>query len=97
MAMDFNMQKKGKIANQSKNKLLEKREKIRTSVVEELDGQTVRIPGYLLPLELIGDRVNEFLLVPYVGACIHVPPPPLNQIVSVKIVGKEDRRLISLF
>jgi hypothetical protein len=25
----------------------------------------------------------DFLLVPYYGACIHVPPPPSNQIVHV--------------
>lgn len=49
-----------------------------------LDGKPVRIPGYLLPLEFDGDRVTEFLLVPYVGACIHTPPPPPNQIVHVK-------------
>ena len=49
-----------------------------------LDGKPVRIPGYLLPLEFDGDQVSEFLLVPYVGACIHTPPPPPNQIVHVK-------------
>lgn len=51
---------------------------------EELEGKTVRIPGYLLPLEFNGDKVTEFFLVPYVGACIHTPPPPPNQIVHVK-------------
>jgi len=50
-----------------------------------LDGQTVRIPGYLLPLETEGLAVREFLLVPFVGACIHVPPPPANQMVYVKL------------
>ena len=49
-----------------------------------LDGKQVRIPGYLLPLEFDDDRVTEFFLVPYVGACIHTPPPPPNQIVHVK-------------
>ncbi len=49
-----------------------------------LDGKQVRIPGYLLPLEFDGEKVTEFLLVPYVGACIHSPPPPPNQIVHVK-------------
>jgi hypothetical protein len=49
----------------------------------QLDGQRVRMPGYLLPLEFNGRKVNEFLLVPYVGACIHTPPPPPNQIVHV--------------
>ena len=54
------------------------------SVNAVLDGETVRMPGYLLPLEFSGKEVTEFLLVPYVGACIHTPPPPPNQIVHVK-------------
>ena len=48
-----------------------------------LDGKLVRIAGYLLPLEFSGKQVTEFLLVPWVGACIHTPPPPPNQIVHV--------------
>ncbi len=51
---------------------------------KELVDKPVRIPGYLLPLEYDGDKVTEFFLVPYVGACIHTPPPPPNQIVHVK-------------
>ena len=49
-----------------------------------LNGKLVRMPGYLLPIEFAGNRVTEFLLVPWVGACIHTPPPPPNQIVYVK-------------
>lgn len=49
-----------------------------------LNGQNVRLPGYLLPLEFTGKQVSEFLLVPWVGACIHTPPPPPNQIVHVR-------------
>jgi hypothetical protein len=49
-----------------------------------LNGQKIRIPGYLLPLEFSGKQVSEFLLVPWVGACIHTPPPPPNQIVHVR-------------
>lgn len=64
--------------------LMAKIKLIRTSFVEELNGQRVRIAGYLLPLEVSGTKVTEFLLVPYVGACIHVPPPPPNQIIYVK-------------
>lgn len=53
-------------------------------VVKELDGQQVKLPGYIVPLEVNEDgRTTEFLLVPYYGACIHVPPPPSNQIVHV--------------
>jgi hypothetical protein len=67
------------------NELMAKRKILQTSIVEELNGQRVRIPGYLLPLEVSATKVTEFLLVPYVGACIHVPPPPSNQIIYVKI------------
>jgi hypothetical protein len=53
-------------------------------VVKSLDGERVRLPGYIVPLEVSEEgRVTEFLLVPYFGACIHVPPPPPNQIVHV--------------
>ena len=53
-------------------------------VVKELDGQAVKLPGYIVPLDVTDEgRVTEFLLVPYFGACIHVPPPPSNQIVHV--------------
>jgi hypothetical protein len=67
------------------DEVLAGRKRSRTAVVEELDGKHVRMPGYLLPLEVDGTRVTEFFLVPYVGACIHVPPPPPNQIVHVKL------------
>ena len=53
------------------------------SVVEELNGKNIRMPGYVLPIEFDGQNVTEFFLVPYVGACIHVPPPPPNQMVYV--------------
>jgi hypothetical protein len=67
--------------------LLEKRKEIierGRAVNPLLNGQIVRLPGYLLPLEFSGKQVSEFLLVPWVGACIHTPPPPPNQIVHVK-------------
>ena len=54
-------------------------------VVKELDGQLIKLPGYIVPLDVTEEgRVIEFLLVPYYGACIHVPPPPPNQIIHVK-------------
>jgi hypothetical protein len=53
-------------------------------VVTALDGKRVRIGGYVVSLDFEATRVKEFLLVPFVGACIHVPPPPANQIVYVK-------------
>ena len=53
-------------------------------LVDGLDGKPIRMPGYLLPLNFSPDGQNDFLLVPYLGACIHVPPPPPNQIVFVQ-------------
>lgn len=54
-------------------------------VVPELDGKRVRIPGFVVPLDMEAGRIGELLLVPYYGACIHVPPPPTNQTVYVKL------------
>ncbi len=53
-------------------------------VVQALDGKKVSIGGYVVPLDFDATEVKEFLLVPFVGACIHVPPPPANQIIYVK-------------
>jgi hypothetical protein len=54
------------------------------NVVEALDGRRVRLGGYVLPFDFNGsNQISRFLLVPYVGACIHVPPPPPNQLVFV--------------
>jgi hypothetical protein len=71
--------------------LLAKREEIkelrtkRASAMDAtLDGKIIRMPGYALALEYDGKKVTEFLLVPWVGACIHTPPPPPNQIVYVE-------------
>ncbi len=55
-----------------------------TQVVPEMDGQAIRIPGFIVPLEFNDDQtVTQFFLVPFFGACIHVPPPPPNQIIFV--------------
>lgn len=54
-------------------------------VMDSLNGRMVRIGGYVVPLDFEATRIKEFLLVPYVGACVHVPPPPANQIVYVTL------------
>jgi hypothetical protein len=61
-----------------------KRKHAMEAVNENLNEQQVRLAGYVLPLEMDGLKITEFLLVPYVGACIHEPVPPANQIVLVK-------------
>ncbi len=54
-----------------------------TKLNDKLNGAFVRIPGYMVPLQIGSKGVSEFILVPYAGACIHVPPPPPNQIIIV--------------
>lgn len=56
-----------------------------TPRLQGLKGRPVRIPGFMVPLDDDAYSVTEFLLVPYVGACVHTPPPPPNQIVYVKM------------
>ena len=54
-----------------------------TGVRADWNGQIVRLPGFIVPIDISGDGVRAFILVPYVGACVHVPPPPANQLVFV--------------
>ena len=59
---------------------------VSTNVVNEYDGKSIRIPGFIVPLESAGERiVTEFFVVPYFGACLHMPPPPPNQIIHVVV------------
>lgn len=60
------------------------REQLKAGTVPSLNWKRVRIPGYAVPLDFDdAGMVKEFLLVPFYGACIHVPAPPANQIVHV--------------
>jgi uncharacterized protein len=52
-------------------------------VVPAMNGQQVKLPGFVVPLDETPAGLTSFLLVPYFGACIHTPPPPSNQIVHV--------------
>lgn len=56
---------------------------VSSRVVEEFDGKAIRLPGFIVPLAFGSSQqeVTRFFLVPYFGACIHVPPPPPNQII----------------
>lgn len=56
-----------------------------SSELQALNGQSVKIPGFMVPLEDDQRSVKEFLLVPSPQACIHVPPPPPNQMVYVRM------------
>lgn len=53
-----------------------------TKVVESFKNRAIKIPGYIVPLETDEEqKVTEFFIVPYFGACLHMPPPPPNQII----------------
>lgn len=52
-------------------------------VRSDWNGQIVRLPGFIVPIDYTGSGVTAFILVPFVGACVHVPPPPANQLVFV--------------
>ena len=57
---------------------------VSTEINSELNGAMVRIPGFIVPLEFDDEQtVTQFFLVPYFGACLHMPPPPPNQIILV--------------
>ena len=56
-----------------------------TKIIESMNDKAIRIAGFIVPLEYDDEQVvTEFFLVPFFGACIHVPPPPPNQIIYVK-------------
>lgn len=53
-----------------------------TNVRAEYEGRLIRLPGFLVPLDIDDkQQIVNFFLVPYFGACIHVPPPPPNQLI----------------
>ena len=63
---------------------------------DDLKGQRVRLPGYVVPLDMVGDKLQDFLLVPYFGACIHSPPPPANQIVHITLKKPQTLRTMDV-
>ena len=64
-----------------------------TDTLKKLDGKTVRVPGFVVPLDDAAEEGAEVLLVPYYGACVHAPPPPPNQMAFVQMAGKRSVRL----
>jgi hypothetical protein len=56
-----------------------------TTVRSELNGERIQLEGFIVPIEMNSSgAITEFFLVPYIGACIHVPPPPPNQIIYIR-------------
>ena len=62
--------------------------------LKKIDNATVRIAGYMVPLESDDqEEADEFLIVPIAGGCIHTPPPPPHQIVYCRMVGKKKTKI----
>ncbi|WP_167606443.1 DUF3299 domain-containing protein [Maribellus sediminis] len=80
---DENVDIDGLLARRHEIELL--RQKKVEMVNNRFNQQNVAINGYILPLNLVDEKVSEFLLVPWVGACIHTPPPPKNQIIYLEL------------
>lgn len=59
-------------------------------VIKELNGRKIKLGGFAVPLDGDGKITTEFLLVPYYGACIHVPPPPANQAILITLDKPQD-------
>ena len=109
---DLTSEERAALSDEKLEELLLEQKQILHSVavVHELNNRQVSMPGLVVPLEYEGELIKEFLLVPYHGACIHVPAPPLYQIVyvtaepafkidklfdTVKITGKMQTQLSS--
>lgn len=83
---EFDVECLGVAARLSGNCSPAQRQSVSGRVNEQLDGQSIQLSGYVVPLEVgAGGVITEFFLAPYVGACIHVPPPAPNQLVHVKL------------
>ena len=58
---------------------------VSTRVIEAFEGKAIRTPGFIVPLEQNDEqKATAFFVVPYFGACLHMPPPPPNQILYVE-------------
>ncbi|WNC73308.1 DUF3299 domain-containing protein [Thalassotalea psychrophila] len=80
-----------------REEIITQREQEFQSTNPALDNQNIEMSGFLLPLEFEGKKIKEFLLVPYVGACIHEPPPAPNQIVYAKLKTPVEPPSLSMF
>lgn len=53
--------------------------------LKKILGQEISIKGFMMPLDYDAKAVSEFLFMPYIPSCMHVPPPPPNQLILVKM------------
>jgi len=57
---------------------------VSTRVKPVVNNAPIKIPAFIVPLGFDDEQnVTQFFMVPYYGACIHLPPPPPNQTIFV--------------
>jgi len=55
-----------------------------TQVKSVVNNAPIKIPAFIVPLEFDDKQnVTQFFMVPFFGACLHLPPPPPNQTIYV--------------
>ena len=50
---------------------------------KSIEAKRVKLSGYIVPVDIDGEKVNKFLFFPDQAACIHVPASPANQTIYV--------------
>ncbi|QFT74089.1 DUF3299 domain-containing protein [Ruegeria sp. THAF33] len=65
----------------------ERRRKAGTNGNPQLDGQSVTLTGFAIPAPNDPDGRAVAYLVPERGMCSHMPPPPPNQMIRVRLNG----------
>lgn len=53
-------------------------------------GQDIKVRGFMMPLDYSAKKIAEFLLMPYIPTCMHVPTPSANQIILVKMKSGQE-------
>ncbi|WP_425046489.1 DUF3299 domain-containing protein [Primorskyibacter sp. S87] len=66
----------------------ERREKAAWAGNQEFDGKQVTLTGFAIPAPQDTDGFPTAYLVPERGMCSHMPPPPPNQMVHVRLPKK---------
>jgi hypothetical protein len=60
-----------------------------SSNLSKIIGKKISIKGFMVPLDYSAKQIKEFLLIPYMPSCAHVPPPSANTIINVRFNGSK--------
>ena len=63
----------------------ERREVAATSGNAAFDGQEITLSGFAIPAPTDEDGTSVFYLVELPGLCSHMPPPPPNQLIRIRL------------